>query len=88
MKSFYRNMVEEKGIINDSFSVDHKGETKYFLVEEVINNLEKSDHEIQREAQIMFSKLDFYNLDLVHYLKFLALNYLSKNDNMQNKIIL
>lgn len=88
MSSFYRKMVEEKGIIKDAFSVSHEGETKHFLVEEVIENLEQSNEEVQREAEIMFSKLDFHNLDLVHYLKFLALSFLTKSEELQKKIIL
>lgn len=72
MKSFYRRMVEEKGMINEGFRVVVDGVTHYMSVEFVIELIENASTDEQRKIKSTFSSIDFYNGDLMHYIKFLA----------------
>lgn len=70
---FIKTMIEEKGLSHDIVRVDHEGTAYQFTVNEIIEFIENSPGHIQEEIKSTFSKIDFNNGDLSHYLKFLAL---------------
>lgn len=72
MKSFYRRMAEEKGIITKSFEVEVDGLKHILNVDQVIQLIEVAPPNEQKHIKDMFSKIDFHNGDLMHYIKFLA----------------
>lgn len=79
MKSFYRRMAEEKGILLDPLEVEVDGLVHIMNVDQVIQLIEHApDHE-RKHIKNMFSKIDFMNGDLKHYIKFLATAFIKLN---------
>ena len=72
MKSFYRRMAEEKGIIDRKFEIEVDGTIHFMNVENVIDLIEMAPEHEQKHIKNTFSQIDFYNGDLMHYIKFLA----------------
>lgn len=79
MNSFFRTMVEEKGILNNEFEVTHNGMTHFMNVEIVIELIESAPTHEQRKIKDTFSMIDFKNGDLMHYIKFLAEAFVKMN---------
>lgn len=79
MNSFFRTMVEEKGILNNEFEVTHNGMTHFMNVEIVIELIESAPKHEQRKIKDTFSMIDFKNGDLMHYIKFLAEAFVKMN---------
>jgi len=76
MKSFYRRMAEEKGILLDSFQVEVDGLVHMMNVEQVIQLIEVAPEHEKKHIKSTFSKIDFHNGDLMHYIKFLARTFI------------
>ncbi|WP_373896341.1 hypothetical protein [Virgibacillus sp. CBA3643] len=77
--SFFRTMVEEKGIIFNSFEVEVNGMVHMMDVEQIIELIESApDHET-KEIKDKFSQIDFYNGDLMDFIKFLAKSFIKTN---------
>lgn len=83
MKSFYRRMVEEKGINEIEFSIQVDGFVHFMGVENVIELIENAPAHEQKKIKNTFSKIDFLNGDLLHYIKFLAEAYIKTNYSYQ-----
>lgn len=72
MKSFYRRMAEEKGIITKSFTVEVDGVAHMMNVEQIIQLIEQAPEHEQEHIKNTFSQIDLHNGDLMRYIKFLA----------------
>ena len=79
MNSFFRTMVEEKGILNNEFEVTHNGMTHFMNVEIVIELIESAPKHEQSKIKDTFSMIDFKNGDLMHYIKFLDEAFVKTN---------
>lgn len=79
MKSFYRRMAEEKGILMDSFIVEVDGLAHMMNVDQIIHLIERAPEHEQKQIKNTFSKIDFYNGDLMDYIKFLAKAFIKTN---------
>lgn len=77
-KSFFRTMMEEKELMNQVFTIGEREDLHIFEVENVIELIEATTPEEQEVIKEMFSKIDFHNGDLLHYIKFLADCFLKK----------
>lgn len=77
-QSFFCKMAEEKDLLNQCFTIIEKDEFHTFEVSQVIELIENSTPEEQEIIKEMFSKIDFHNGDLLHYIKFLADCFLKK----------
>lgn len=65
--------IKEKGIdLDEIFSIESNGETHYFELGNVIENIKATSKEEQEEIRKMIVKIDFYNADVVDYFKHLA----------------
>ena len=72
MKSFFRRMAEEKGIINDSIMVEVDDLIHIMNVSQIIDLIEIAPEHEKAVIKDNFSKIDFMNGDLKHYIEFLA----------------
>lgn len=72
MKSFFRRMAEEKGIIMKSFTVEVDGVAHMMNVEQIIQLIEQAPEHEQEHIKNTFSQIDFHNGDLMRYIKILA----------------
>lgn len=79
MKSFYRRMAEEKGIITQSFEIEVDGLKHIMNVDQIIQLIEVAPEHEQRQIKNTFSQIDFHNGDLMHYIKFLAEAFIKMN---------
>mgnify|MGYP001352870896 CR=1 FL=1 len=79
MKSFYRRMAEEKGIITQSFEIEVDGLKHIMNVDQIIQLIEVAPEHEQRHIKNTFSQIDFHNGDLMHYIKFLAEAFIKMN---------
>lgn len=82
-QSFFRLMAEEKGIIDQQFSVTVDGMTHFMEVSQIIDLLEQAPGSEQATAKKTFSIIDFKNGDLMHYIKFLAEAFIKTNYQYQ-----
>lgn len=71
-KSFFRSMIEEKGLTNEVITTEVDGVLIIMEVERLVTYIEQSPLHEQNTIKDTFSKIDFYNGDLLHYLKFLT----------------
>ena len=81
MKSFYRRMAEEKGILMKSFTVEVDGVAHMMNVEQIIQLIEQAPEHEQEHIKFTFSQIDFHNGDLMHYIKFLAKAFIELHFN-------
>lgn len=79
MKSFYRRMAEEKGIITQSFEIEVDGLKHIMNVDQIIQLIEVAPEHEQRHIKNTFLQIDFHNGDLMHYIKFLAEAFIKMN---------
>lgn len=79
MKSFYRRMAEEKGIITQSFEIEVDGLKHIMSVDQIIQLIEVAPEHEKKHIKSTFSKIDFHNGDLMHYIKFLAEAFIKMN---------
>jgi hypothetical protein len=75
-KSFFKGMVEEKGLLNKEIRVEYNDVLHIMNTTNILELIELSSAEDKQEIKNNFSKIDFHNGDLMHYLKFLALSYI------------
>lgn len=85
MKSFYRRMAEEKGILLDSFQIEVDGITHIMNVEQIVQLIERAPEHEQKQIKDTFSKIDFYNGDIMDYIKFLATAFVKMNYLMKER---
>lgn len=78
-KSFFKRMVEEKGLLEESVTIQHEGFTHIMEVAVLIDLIESTSEEEKEKITKAFSLIDFRNGDLLHYLRFLAAAYLTHN---------
>lgn len=72
-KSFYRKMVEEKGLIDTPLEIISKEKEKHYMtVETVIEFIENSPKNIQDKIRNTMSLIDFKDGDLMHYMEYIA----------------
>lgn len=82
MKSFYRKMVEEKGLIDKPIEVTSVEQvTHYMTVENVIEFIESSPKNIQGKIRNTMSLIDLKDGDLLNYLEFIAKGIVDIYDN-------
>lgn len=65
-------MVEEKGLLQKEIQIEHEGIVHYMTVENVIEAIEVAPSHEKRIIKDTFSRIDFANGDLMHYIKHLA----------------
>ena len=79
-QSFFRTMADEKGILNKQIEVmDDYGFTHYMTVEVVIEAIENAPASEQKAIKDIFSKIDFMNGDLMHFIEHLAKGLVNNN---------
>ena len=72
-KSFYRKMVEEKGLIDTPLEIISKEKEKHYMtVETVIEFIENSPKNIKNKIRNTMSLIDFKDGDLIHYMEYIA----------------
>jgi len=72
-QSFFRTMADEKGILNNQIEVtDDYGFKHYMTAEVVIEAIENAPASEQKAIKDIFSKIDFMNGDLMHFIEHLA----------------
>lgn len=81
--NFFRTMAEEKGIIDQQFSVVVDGICHFMEVNQIIDLIEMAPSHEQATAKKTFSMIDFKNGDLMHYIEFLAKAFIQTNYNYQ-----
>lgn len=69
-------MAEEKGIITESFQVEVDSVLHIMNVSQVIHLIETAPTHEKKHIKDTFSKIDYHNGDLMHYIKFLAKAYI------------
>ena len=79
-QSFFRVMLDEKDLLEDTIHVTHNGFPYDFEVTRILELIEMTTKHEQKIIEVTFRKLDFANADFKHYLKHLALCFL-KNSN-------
>lgn len=79
MKSFFRTMAEEKGILLQSFEIEVDGLMHMMNVDQIIMLIEQAPTFEQKKIKDTFSMIDFKNGDLMHYIKFLAKAFVKTN---------
>lgn len=73
MNSFFRTMADEKGLLNQPIEVtDETGMTHYMTVENVIEAIEQAPKHEQDQILDIFSRIDFMNGNLMHFINHLA----------------
>jgi uncharacterized protein (DUF169 family) len=72
-------MAEEKGILLNSFEVEVDGIVHMMNVDQIVQLIENAPHHEQKHIKDTFSKIDFANGDLMHYIKFLATAFIKMN---------
>lgn len=78
--------IEEKGIdLNEIFSIESNGETHYFELGNVIENIKATSKEEQEEIRKMIVKIDFHNADVIDYFKHLAQALVANYQNEKNQ---
>jgi hypothetical protein len=78
-KSFFRTMLEEKNLINESFTIRYKGLIHYFEVEVILELIENTVGEERQAIEKAFRLFDLYNADLLYFLKQLAFLHVQNN---------
>lgn len=81
MKSFFRRMLEEKELMDVHFVINYKGQNHYMNTGVVLELIESSTEEEQSAVKDVFSKIDFKNGDLMHFIKYLGNAYIVSNYN-------
>ena len=72
-KSFFRKMIEEKGLIDVSMVVKVKGfDNHYTSVENVIEFIENSPQDTQDKIRNTMSLIDYKDGDLMDYIYYIA----------------
>lgn len=72
-KSFFRKMIEEKGLIDVSMAVKGKGFDYHDMsVENVIEFIENSPQDIQDKIRNTMSLIDYKDGDLMDYIYYIA----------------
>ncbi len=80
--------IEEKGIdLDEIFSIESNGESHYFELGNVIENIKATSKEEQEEIRKMIVKIDFHNADVVDYFKHLAQALVDDYQNGRNQDI-
>ena len=77
--------IEEKRIdLNEIFSIESNGETHYFELGNVVENIKATSKQEQEEIRKMLVKIDFHNADVVDYFKHLAQALVENYQNEKN----
>lgn len=79
MNSFFRRMADEKGILVNSFEIEVDGVLHMMNVEQIIQLIEQAPEHEQKKIKDIFSKIDFMNGDLMHFIKHLAKGFVKNN---------
>lgn len=72
MKNFERRMLEEKELLDHILEFEVDGINHTMPVEVVIEFIENIKGPVRKQIRNQFSKIDFVNGDLLHYVTFLA----------------
>lgn len=79
MASYFRTMIEEKGLLDNKIKVEVKGVTHFMEVIQIIQLIENTSNGEQKTIKDTFCKIDFQNGDLMHYITFLARAFILNN---------
>lgn len=72
MASFFKKMIEEKDLLAEVIVTEVEHTTIVMDVSELLDYIEIASEKEQAKIKDTFSKIDFANGDLMHYLTFLA----------------
>lgn len=75
-KSYFRAVVEEKGIHEKTMKIEWEDNVYYMGVSDMVGLVETYPESEQKEIKDTITKINFYNGDLLHYFTFLALCYI------------
>lgn len=70
-------MIEEKELLEEIIPIEHNGIQHIVEVAYLLELIESSSEKDQEQITIAFSLIDYRNGNLMHYLKFLAIAYIS-----------
>lgn len=74
--SFFRTMIEEKGLSDHMFEKNHNGLLHIMEMEMFITQMENAPTEERKTIEKAMRQIDFFNGDLLPYLHFLFKCYL------------
>jgi hypothetical protein len=73
--SFFRIMLEEKGLDNEIIDVEHKDNIHKIEMDVLIDLMESVNKQDQKKIEETMRFIDFKNGDMMHYMKHLATGY-------------
>ena len=73
--SFFRLMLEEKGLDNETIEVEHEDNLHIIDMDRIIDLMECTTKDEQKTIEETMRKIDFLNGDMMHYMKHLATGY-------------
>lgn len=77
--SFFRIMLEEKGLDNEIIDVEHKDNIHKIEMDVLIDLMESVNIQEQKKIEKTMRYIDFKNGDMMHYMKHLATGYIVTN---------
>ncbi|MFS0783386.1 hypothetical protein [Bacillus sp. 1P06AnD] len=77
--SFFRTMIEEKGLMNDILEVEFEGLINLMEVPVLVSHLENAPAHEQVIIEKQLRNIDLINADMKEHLKFLFECYLNEN---------
>ena len=76
---YIEKFFEEKEIPYQLWELEHNEETHIIDNEDIIKLIKEAPYQEQKAIADMLRQLDFYNKDINHYLKHLAMAYIKTN---------
>lgn len=74
-RSFFRIMLEEKGLDDELIEVEHEDTIHKIGIDLLIDLMESVEPQDQKKIEETMRKIDFLNGDMMHYLNHLATGY-------------
>ena len=90
MRSYFRNLIEEKGLIHENIVLSHSGKLHLIPMDTLIETMESASLEDRKFLRNNLMQLDFINADIMEFLRMTALTYLTAIEAPEetNKVIL
>ena len=78
-KSYFRKLIEEKGLEDEIIEVDHNNTTHLIEMTVLIELMEKASPKEKKFIHDTLFRIDFLNGDIMHFLNHLAKSYVIEN---------
>lgn len=78
-KSFFHTMLDEKGLLDEVFTINKGGQLHIIEIGALIEAMEIAPSHEQSQIELIMRKIDFINGDMMHFMNHLAECYISQN---------